>query len=203
MKLRLLNGAHSATAYLGLLLGRETVAQAFGDSRIRRFVQGLWAEAIPTLRPGAGLDPQAYIAELAQRFDNPALVHRTAQISTDGSQKLPQRIVASAIAQFQAGRPAVHLSLAIAAWMAAAEARGRSLPTGHFTDPLDVRLAEIASQRMTAPDTVNAVFDSAGFAKDSVHRGELKVLVARHLKTIRNRSVETALASPATQEATQ
>ena len=55
---------------------------------------------------------------------------------------------------------------------------------------------------MTAPDTVNAVFDSAGFAKDSVHRDKLAVLAARHLETIRNRSVETALASLTTQEAT-
>lgn len=202
MKLRLLNGAHSATAYLGMLLGRETVAQAFGDSRIRRFVQGLWAEAIPTLRSGAGLDPQPYITELAQRFDNPALVHRTAQIATDGSQKLPQRIVASAIAQFQAGRPADHLSLALAAWIAAVEARGRSLPAGHFTDPLDQKLTEIAHQRMTAPDTVNAVFNCTGFAKDSVHREKLAALVARHLETICNRNVETALASLTTQEAT-
>ena len=202
MKLRLLNGAHSATAYLGLLLGRETVAQAFGDSRIRAFVQGLWAEAIPTLRSGAGLDPRAYIAELTQRFDNPALVHRTAQIATDGSQKLPQRVVASAIAQLQAGRPADHLALAVAAWMAAAAARGRTLPAGHFTDPLDARLNEIAKQHMTAPDTVNAIFDSAGFAKDSIHRNKLEVLVARQLDTIRKRSAEAALASLTAQEVT-
>ena len=202
MKLRLLNGAHSATAYLGLLLGRETVAEAFGDSRIRRFVQGLWAEAIPTLKSDVGLDPQAYTTELAQRFDNPALVHRTAQIATDGSQKLPQRIVASAIAQLQAGRPADHLALALAAWMAAAEARGRTLPAGHFTDPLDGRLDEIAKRGMTASDTVSAVFDLAGFAKDSIHRDKLKVLVARHLDTIRKRSAEAALASLTAQEAT-
>ena len=201
MKLRLLNGAHSATAYLGLLLGRETVAEAFGDSRIRRFVNGLWAETIPTLRSGAGLDPRAYIAELAQRLDNAALVHRSAQIATDGSQKLPQRIVASAIAQLQGSRPVDHLVLTLAAWMAAVEARGRSLPAGHFTDPLDARLNEIASQRMTAPDTVHAVFDAAGFAKDSRYRDRLAGLAARHLETIRNRSVETALASLNTQEA--
>lgn len=202
MKLRLLNGAHSATAYLGLLLGRETVSEAFGDSRIRGFVNGLWTEAIPTLKSVAGLDPRAYIAELAQRFDNPSLVHRTAQIATDGSQKLPQRIVASAISQLQAGRPANHLALPLAVWMAAAEARGHTLPAGHFTDPLDARLAEIASQRMTAPDTVNTVFDLAGFAKNSIHRDKLKILVARHLDTIRNRGVETALASLTAQEAT-
>ena len=29
-----------------------------------------------------------------KRYDNPALKHRTAQIANDGSQKLPQRIIA-------------------------------------------------------------------------------------------------------------
>ncbi|MBL8904315.1 MAG: hypothetical protein JNK83_13580, partial [Rhizobiales bacterium] len=54
---------------------------------------------------------------------------------------------------------------------------------------------------MTASDTVSAVFDLAGFAKDSIHRDKLKVLIARHLDTIRKRSAEAALASPNAQEA--
>ena len=53
MKLRLLNGSHSAIAYLGLLSGHETVAAAFADPAIRKFVNGLWAEAIPTLPKAA------------------------------------------------------------------------------------------------------------------------------------------------------
>ena len=188
MKLRLLNGAHSATAYLGLLLGRETVAQAFGDSRIRDFVQGLWAEAIPTLRSDVGLDPQAYTAELAQRFDNPALVHRTAQIATDGSQKLPQRIVASAIAQLQAAARRIICRWPLPpGWQRQRPAAAPCPPT---ISPIRLMhgLRKLPSQRMTAPDTVNTIFDLAGFAKDSIHRDKLKVLVARHLETIRERS---------------
>ena len=46
MKLRLLNGAHSSIAYLGLLAGHDTVAKSFGDPAIRRFVQALWARSI-------------------------------------------------------------------------------------------------------------------------------------------------------------
>ncbi|RWE16908.1 MAG: mannitol dehydrogenase family protein [Mesorhizobium sp.] len=103
MKLRLLNGAHSGIAYLGLLSGHATVDCAFADPSIRQFVDRLWAEAIPTLPQDAGLDPIPYTAELAQRFSNTALAHRTAQIANDGSQKLPQRIVASALARMEAG----------------------------------------------------------------------------------------------------
>ena len=66
--------------------------------------QALWAEAAPTLPKDAGLDPKAYIAALAERFDNTALAHRTAQIANDGSQKLPQRIVGTALDRLAAGR---------------------------------------------------------------------------------------------------
>ncbi len=45
----------------------QTVAEAFADPAIRRFVDGLWAEAIPTLPEDAGLDPQAYIGRTGRR----------------------------------------------------------------------------------------------------------------------------------------
>jgi fructuronate reductase len=195
MKLRLLNGSHSSIAYLGLLSGHETVATAFADPAIRKFVDGLWAEAIPTLPEGGGLDPQAYTAKLADRFANTALAHRTAQIANDGSQKLPQRIVASALERVAAGAPSGHLMLAVAAWIAAAEARGEMLPTGHFTDPLDEGLAAIFSRKLSARDTVDAVFDLAGFAKGSAHRGRLAEITAAHLETLRSKGPAAAMAS--------
>ena len=132
MKLRLLNGAHSSIAYLGLLAGHETVAKSFGDPAIRRFVQALWAEAAPTLPKDAGLDPKGYIAALTERFDNTALAHRNAQIANDGSQKLPQRIVGSALDRLAAGAGADHLMLTVAAWIHAAELRGTTLPARPF-----------------------------------------------------------------------
>ncbi len=45
-KLRLLNGAHSALAYLGYLAGRETIADAVADDVLRRYVHGLWHDEI-------------------------------------------------------------------------------------------------------------------------------------------------------------
>jgi fructuronate reductase len=195
MKLRLLNGSHSSIAYLGLLSGHETVAAAFADPAIRKFVDGLWAEAIPTLPEGGGLDPQAYTGELAARFANTALAHRTAQIANDGSQKLPQRIVASALERVAADAPADHLMLAVAAWIAAAEARGNALPAGHFTDPLDEGLAAIFSRKSSARDTVDAVFDVAGFAKGSAHRGRLAEITAAHFETLRSKGPAAAMAS--------
>jgi len=195
MKLRLLNGAHSAIAYLGLLSGHATVDRAFADPAIRQFVDALWQEAISTLPEDAGLDTSAYTAELAERFSNTALAHRTAQIANDGSQKLPQRIVASAIECLEAGTELVHLTLVVAAWIAACAARGKTLPEGHFTDPLDAALASLLSQQLPANETVTAVFDLAGFARDHAERQTLIELVAVHLVHLRRDGPTLAFAA--------
>lgn len=193
MKLRLLNGSHSSIAYLGLLMDKPTVSEAFADPLIRKFVSRLWAEAIPSLPAGVGLRPEAYIGELSKRYDNPALKHRTAQIANDGSQKLPQRIVATALERVEAGGSARHLMLAPAAWICACEARGETLPSGHFTDPLDSALTDIFAKGQNAEDTARAVFDAVGFAAGSVHRRELLGLCAEHLDSLRRNGAAATL----------
>lgn len=195
MKLRLLNGAHSGIAYLGLLSGHATVDRAFADPAIRQFVDALWGEAISTLPEDAGLDTKTYTAELAERFSNTALAHRTAQIANDGSQKLPQRIIASAIECLEAGTEFVHLTLVVAAWIAACAARGNTLPENHFTDPLDAALTALLSQHLPANETVTAVFDLAGFAKDHAERQTLIELVAVHLVHLRRDGPTLAFAA--------
>ena len=92
------------------------------------------------------------------RYANTALVHRTAQIANDGSQKLPQRIVTAALDRLGGGAVARHLALTIAAWIRAAEERGRSLPAGLFTDPLDGQLTALAVSPAPARETVASVF---------------------------------------------
>ncbi len=195
MKLRLLNGAHSAIAYLGLLSGRETVDRAFGDPAIRRFVDRLWAEAVPTLPKDAGLDTAGYTVELAERFANPALAHRTAQIANDGSQKLPQRIVDSALARLNTGAPANHLALPIAAWIAACAGRSRSLPAKHFTDPLDGALEALFAKALPSEELTRAVFDLAGFAAGAPERDALLQLTATHLDRLREGGPAAAFAA--------
>lgn len=193
MKLRLLNGSHSAIAYLGLLSGHETVDRAFADPQIRAFVDGLWAEAIPTLP--AGLDTAGYTRQLARRYANPALAHRTAQIANDGSQKLPQRILGSALERLEAEGAPDHLMLVVAAWIAACELRGKELPSCHFTDPLDETLSALAGRHLPAAEMARAVFDLAGFGRDRAGRDKFIELTAAHLDRLRRDGPTAALAA--------
>ncbi|MCG6883816.1 MAG: mannitol dehydrogenase family protein, partial [Silicimonas sp.] len=50
MKLRCLNGTHSALAYLGYLAGHQTIAEATGDPAFAELCRKLWAdEILPTV----------------------------------------------------------------------------------------------------------------------------------------------------------
>ena len=59
--------------------------------------------------------------------------------------------------------------------------RDRTLPEGHFTDPLDTALAALFSRDLPTEATVTAVFDLAGFAKGHGERQTLIEFVATHL----------------------
>lgn len=117
MKLRLLNAAHSALAYLGLLLGHGTVADAVHDMGLAAFARGLMRDAAETLRLPAGTDVAGYQDALMARFANPALRHRLAQIAMDGSQKLPPRLLGTVRDRLARGLLIRHHAAAAAAWM--------------------------------------------------------------------------------------
>jgi fructuronate reductase len=118
MKLRLLNGAHSAMSYLGYLAGRETIADCMADADLAHFVGHLMdSEVTSTLSVPPGADIAAYKAALLRRFRNPGLRHRTWQIAMDGSQKLPQRLLGTIRDRIAAGQSIDGLALGVAAWM--------------------------------------------------------------------------------------
>ncbi len=116
-KLRLLNGAHSAIAYLGGLAGIHFVHDFVARPAGRAFVEALWDEAEVTLSPPAALDIASYRRSLMLRFANAAIAHRTGQIAMDGSQKLPQRLLATITARMDRGQPVDALILAVASWV--------------------------------------------------------------------------------------
>jgi len=139
-KLRILNGAHSSLAYLGLLLGHETVADAMNDAALAGFIETLVrSEIIPTIRPS--FDLGAYAEDILQRFRNPAIGHKLSQIAWDGSQKLPYRLLDTIGDALSAGRPIDRLGLPIAAWMLFVERQSRA--GVHIVDPLASELTTI------------------------------------------------------------
>lgn len=158
MKLRLLNGAHSVLAYLGYLAGHETIADTVADPAFAGFVRRLWAEEIIPATPApAGVNLTTYAEALAARFANPAIRHRTWQIAMDGSQKLPQRLLATLAANAAAGRPSPRLVLGVAAWMryvGGVDERGAPIDV---RDPLAARLRALHDSGDSAAGPVAAL----------------------------------------------
>ena len=158
MKLRLLNGSHSAIAYLGQLGGFATVADAMQDADIARFVTHLMTEAATTLQMPAGVDLAAYAQALIDRFRNPALHHRTAQIAMDGSQKLPMRIFATAQDRIAKGQPAPCMALVTAAWLRFLKQQDDNGSPLTVDDPNKERLLKAARNADTPRSLLKSIF---------------------------------------------
>ncbi len=119
MKLRLLNGSHTLIAHLGLMHGLEYVRDVMAVPQLRSLVERHMKAVLPTLDPVPGIDLADYTRQLITRFANPAIAHRNAQIASDSSQKLPQRIFAPASEALAAGGDAAEFAYVVAVWIAA------------------------------------------------------------------------------------
>lgn len=164
-KLRMLNGAHSALAYLGLAAGYEFVHQAVADPAIRPLVDRLMREeALPSIDAAPGQDLGAYADALLARFANPALQHKLRQIAMDGSQKIPQRWLETLAARQNALSPAI--LTALAAWLR--HVRGDN---GAVEDPMAERLVAVWRE-VGHMGVVNRLLGSRGLVSKIWEPGE-------------------------------
>ncbi|MCV0424793.1 MAG: mannitol dehydrogenase family protein [Roseibium sp.] len=167
MKLRLLNGTHSFLAYLGALAGKETIADCMADPVFLTAARKLMLdEQVPTLEVPEGVEVSRYADSLINRFSNTALHHKTTQIASDGSQKLPQRLLDSIRRHLETGHPWPLSALAVAGWMlycrGVSEA-GDPLPVN---DPLAGQYADFAADS-DGPDYVRKMLSlSPVFGRD-------------------------------------
>jgi fructuronate reductase len=196
LKIRTLNGVHSAVAYLGALAGRETIADALTipglTAAMRRFVA---EDVAGSLRPPDGVSVVAYGEEVLERFANPALGHRTVQVAMDGSQKLPQRVLHTILGRRAAGATPRWGALVVAAWMRFVQGvadDGRRLP---LDDPLAGEIRTRLAEAPATPDGVvtalfglRSVFPAALAADDTV-----RTLVVDWLTALEKHGVEATL----------
>lgn len=117
MKLRMLNGAHSMLAYGGFLAQKKYVRDVMADPSLATLVARHMQSASSTLSTIAGINFDEYADHLLQRFANPEIAHETGQIAADGSQKMPQRIFATALAAIERNDPTRPFAFATALWM--------------------------------------------------------------------------------------
>jgi fructuronate reductase len=157
MKLRMLNGSHSFLAYLGFLAGYEHISDCMADASYRQAARALMLQdQAPTLRT-KGVDLEAYADSLIARYENLAIKHRTYQIATDGTQKLPQRLLDSVRWHLRNGTSCDFLLLGVAGWMryvSGVDEQGLAI---EIRDPLKDQLANIVANSEEGAARVQAL----------------------------------------------
>jgi fructuronate reductase len=202
VKLRLLNGSHSLIAYLGILDGQATIADAWAQPFVRDAVHAcVAAEYLPTIALPRGFDVDAYLDSLSHRWANAALGHRTAQVGTDGSVKLLQRIPEPALLALRDGRIPHFLALTVAGWIAAVAPPAGFDPgpyAAEIREPARQRLAQVTRAAAGPGDHAMAVLRSGFLPDDLVAHDAFTHRVAELVKTIVRSGIRAAV-----QDATQ
>ena len=96
IKVRLLNGAHTAMVPLGIILGLESVREAVEHQALGRFLQELlYEEVIPSVGNIPRAELESFARDVFDRFRNPHIHHRLETISLNSSAKMKERILPS------------------------------------------------------------------------------------------------------------
>ncbi len=94
-KVRILNGAHTALVAKARPLGFQTVREAVEDPGIGGWLRELLFEEIVAVLEGRTEEPQQFAEQALERFANPYLDHRLADIALHHDVKLRTRLLPS------------------------------------------------------------------------------------------------------------
>lgn len=150
LKVRMLNGSHSALAYTAYLMGYREVDKAMNDRSIRTFIKRYMDEDItPTIPPVPGIDVEAYKQTLIERFSNPAISDQVQRLAMDGSQKIRNALVPPLEHRLDSGGSIKWVAFALAAWYR--YLRGID-ETGSAIEIIDPLQDELVARARSAPN---------------------------------------------------
>lgn len=93
LKVRILNGAHTAMAVLGTLMGLETVGDCMRHPAMRAFIERLLALEIQPTLALPRQEIEAFTRSTLERFENPFLEHPLSSILLNSVSKLRSRLL--------------------------------------------------------------------------------------------------------------
>jgi len=182
MKLRMLNGSHSFLAYLGYLAGYQYINECMNDDNYKKAtIQLMMTQQAPTLNVPSHVNLAQYANKLIERFSNPALQHKTAQIAMDGTQKLPQRILDAIRWHIKHNSDFSLLALAVAGWMRYIGGIDDNNQPFEIKDPMAEQLKTVVSLSDDGIDRVNKLLSlQAIFGTDLSSNSQFKQCVTAH-----------------------
>ncbi|NHF59516.1 tagaturonate reductase [Flavobacteriaceae bacterium TP-CH-4] len=93
MKVRILNGAHTAMVPVGFMLGMRTVKDCMADEAMSHFVKSLLQEEVAPTLDLPDDRKQLFIADVLNRFENPFVKHRLESIALNSISKFRTRLL--------------------------------------------------------------------------------------------------------------
>lgn len=119
LKVKLLNAPHTMLASIGLPIGIESVREGMEDRFVSSFVKGALKEEIRETLPSTGKEKAlSFIEQVFDRFANPTIYHRLADISLNSYAKFKARLWPSLFQYTKVfGQPPKRLIFAFAAFL--------------------------------------------------------------------------------------
>jgi len=195
MKLRLLNGSHTALSYVSFLLGHRLVHEALADPLVHKFLSVYMGQVTPTVPEVPGIDLVDYKAALLRRFANPSVCDQVARLCQDGSTKMPVFVgpVIQALLEAQVEMKEMEaLAVCVAGWLRYLEATDEEGRPIEIDDPMQnqlVSLAQSCSGNQYDPSELLHLI----YGKD-VANSHFKVLVQQAWKGMRSQGMAAFLA---------
>lgn len=116
-KIRILNGAHTSLAYLGVLSGYNTFDEVMSDELHRQhFKQLQTEEIIPSIEIDLPFDVYEYVDQVEERISSKVNADELERICMDGFTKFHTFVVPSLRRCLEQGKRPIHIYKSIAAW---------------------------------------------------------------------------------------
>lgn len=93
MKVRILNGAHTAMVPVGYLAGLRFVKEVMDDPTVANFVEALLREEVAQTLDFPDAEKHQFAADVLDRFRNPLLKHQLISISLNSTSKFVARLL--------------------------------------------------------------------------------------------------------------
>lgn len=193
MKIRLLNGTHSALSYIAYLLGYRDVDAAVTDADLQAFIRRYMREIASTLQPVPGVNVSQYQETLVRRFSNPAIKDQVTRLAMEGSQKIANSIAPPVSELLEGGHPASHAAFAVAAWIRFCRGTDEAGEAIDIDDPLAETLSDAAGAAVAREDPQPFLSLTEVFGRAISAHGGFRTAVAVQLAEIRARGMREAL----------
>lgn len=117
IKVRLLNGGHSALAYSGHLAGFVSVSEAATNEVFVGYLRKYFSQVQRTLLPVEGMDFLKYQESLLSRFGNTAIEDQLLRLCKDGSAKIPGFVLEALDELLRDNQPASCIAFLLASFI--------------------------------------------------------------------------------------